>query len=48
MVFSIILFAMIGAMLKAATAYWVVYAIMCTLQALKIACQVIKAIVFHN
>lgn len=46
--FSIILFAMIGSIIKATTAYWVVYAIFCTLKALEIVCRVIKAIVFHN
>lgn len=45
MVFNIILFAMIGAMLKATTAYWVIFAIYCTLKALKIVFSVIKAMV---
>lgn len=49
--FSIILFAMIGSIIKATTAYWVVYAIFCILESLRIVCRVMKAIVaiaYHN
>ena len=48
MIFNIILFAMIGAMLKATTAYWVIFAIYCTIKALEIVCRVIKVIGEHS